>query len=312
MKRSLKLVATSCAICGTSDNSTELYAANFSPEDLNPEVFSARRLPDKIHFRIVRCRSCGLVRSDPTIDQDSLAELYGQSSQTYDAEVPNLQRTYLRYLDAAVRLLDNADSSRSHAGHLLEIGCGNGFFLEKALDYGFEQVTGIEPSRQAIEKSPPRVRDSIIQGVLRPGILPEAHFDMICMFQVFDHLSAPGAVLDECHKSLAQGGGILCLNHDVAAPSARLLGERSPIIDIEHTYLYSLATMSRIFSEHGFKPLRVGAAWNLVSLNSLSRLFPLPGNTKSRLLSFLARVPRLGRISRSLPLGNLYLIAQKV
>jgi SAM-dependent methyltransferase len=288
-----------------------VYAANFSPEDLNAEVFSARRLPDRIHFRMVRCRSCGLIRSDPTIDRDLLDDLYGKSRQTYDAEVPNLQRTYSRYLDYAVRRLDSADSAHSHKRHLLEIGCGNGFFLEKALGYGFQEVTGIEPSRQAVEKSPARVRDRIIHGMLLPGLLPQEQFDVICMFQVFDHLAAPGAALDECRRSLVAGGGVLCLNHDVAAPSARLLGERSPIIDIEHTYLYSRATICRIFADHGFRLLDVGTAWNLVSLNSLCRLFPLPGSLKRGLLSLLAHAPEISRIGGPLPIGNLYLIAQK-
>ena len=64
----LRLDATRCAICGTLDNALELYAANFTTNALNPEVFSARRLPDRLHFRLVRCLSCGLVRSDPVAD----------------------------------------------------------------------------------------------------------------------------------------------------------------------------------------------------------------------------------------------------
>jgi hypothetical protein len=59
--------ATCCAVCSTEGNSTVLYSANFSPEDFSPAVFSARRLPDRIHYRLVRCNSCGLDDSSVNI-----------------------------------------------------------------------------------------------------------------------------------------------------------------------------------------------------------------------------------------------------
>ena len=84
MNHNVTLNPTTCAICGSLDNANELYPANFSPLDFNPGIFSARRIPDKIHYRIVRCQKCGLVRSDPIIDLETLTDLYTQSIQTYD------------------------------------------------------------------------------------------------------------------------------------------------------------------------------------------------------------------------------------
>src|ERR1035437_10297848 len=94
MTQSVELRRTRCAICGTEGNAAELYPANFDPEALNPAVFSARRLPDRVHYRLVKCHACGLVRSDPVADYDVVAALYRQSSFDYGAEVPSLQRTY--------------------------------------------------------------------------------------------------------------------------------------------------------------------------------------------------------------------------
>jgi SAM-dependent methyltransferase len=311
MNRNPILVPTSCAICGVSEKSTEIYPANFSIQDFNPEVFSARRLPDKIHYRVVRCRACGLVRSDPIIDNDTLAELYTKSNLTYDDEVPNLMESYIRYLVRAIRYLDDKmESTLSSKRSILEIGCGSGFFLEKALDYGFEQVMGIEPSLQAVEKSSSRIRQNIICDIIRPGLLQPEQFDIICMFQVFDHIADPGSLLGECQKALKPGGVILCLNHDVSAFSARLLGASSPIIDIEHTFLYSKATIRRIFSDNGFIVRQVGSATNTCSLCHLFHLLPLPNDLKKSILSTLRR-HSVGKIKLSVRLGNLFLIAQK-
>ena len=51
----IDLVPTRCAICGAEGNAVELYPANLDFEAFNPSVFSARRLPDRIHYRMVKC-----------------------------------------------------------------------------------------------------------------------------------------------------------------------------------------------------------------------------------------------------------------
>jgi SAM-dependent methyltransferase len=303
MRRAVELRNTRCAICGTEGNATELYPANFDLEALNPAVFSARRLPDRIHYRLVKCSACGLVRSDPIADPALLAQLYHQSAFTYTDEVADLKRTYGRYL---ARL----DDYGARKDALLEIGCGNGFFLEQALVQGYRTVRGVEPSQAAVSQTAPALRGAILCDLMRPGLFGPAAFDVICLFQVFDHVPDPARLLDACLDTLRPGGLMLCLNHNVSAVSARLLGERSPIIDIEHTYLYSPTTMTRIFAAHGFRTLKVGSVKNQYSLRYLVRLLPLPAGLKGPALGWLQR-HTIGRLRLRVPLGNLFLIAQK-
>ena len=146
--------------------------------------------------------------------------------------------------------------------------------------------------------------------MLRPGLLPINTFSAICMFQTFDHISEPNMLLEECVRLLQPGGLILCLNHNVEAISSRILKEKSPIIDIEHTYLYSSKTIKWIFENHGLHVLEVGSALNIIRLYSLLRLFPMSQRFKQKLLNFVDRTP-LSQLRFSLPLGNLYIIAQK-
>jgi SAM-dependent methyltransferase len=298
----VSLLPTHCALCGAADQATELYPANFAMDAFTPAVFSARRLPDRIHYRMVRCEHDGLVRSDPVASPEDLARLYRASTFDYGDEIVALRRTYGRYLAKATRRGDHTA--------LLEVGCGNGFFLEEALAQGFTRVCGIEPSTDAAAQAAPAVRASIICDVLRPGLLPAEQFDVACAFQVVDHLAAPGAVLDEVWQLLKPGGALLCLNHNVAAVSARLLRERSPIIDIEHTYLYDPQTMRALLEAHGFTVERIGIVFNQYSLHYLARLLPLPRIVRRGLLTAL-RASRVGGLHLSVPLGNMYCIARK-
>jgi SAM-dependent methyltransferase len=299
----VELRATRCAICGSEGNATELYRASFDADAFQPAVFSARRLPDRLHYRQVKCRQCGLVRADPVAPPELVAGLYARSAVTYQDEIPDLKWTYGRYL-ARLQQLGAGNEA------LLEVGCGSGFFLEEARAQGYRTVRGVEPSREGVARASDAVRDQIVCDVMRPGLFAPAQFDVVCLFQVFDHISEPGIVLDECFSVLKPGGLVLAINHNVEAVSARLLGARSPIIDIEHTFLYSPATMSRIFSAHGFQIREVGAVHNRYSLHYLTRLLPLPGVVKRPLLDWLHR-HSIGRLRLSVPLGNLYLIAQR-
>src|SRR5688500_7327145 len=299
----VQLHATKCAICRISGNATELYPANLDFADFNPEVFSARRLPDRIHYRMVKCRACGLVRSDPVADAATLSDLYRQSTFDYGTEVANLRRTYGRYL----ALLDEFGV---HHGSLLEIGCGNGFFLEEARAHGYEDVRGVEPGAAAIARAAPEVRDRIVCDIMRPGLFTAETFNVVCLFQVFDHLPDPAGTLAEACRVLKPGGLALIYNHNIDALSAHILGERSPIIDIEHTFLYGLKTLGILARAHGFEIVKQGHALNDYSLRYLVRLVPMPGAIKRGMLKLLA-VTRLEQINFRVPLGNLFVIARK-
>jgi SAM-dependent methyltransferase len=299
----IHLRPTACAICATNGNATELYPANFTSSDLSPAVFSARRLPDRVHYRMVRCNSCGLVRSDPVADSDIVSQLYAESSFDYGAELDNLAATYGKYLKRLSRYISTKES-------LLEIGCGNGFVLREAMRLGYTNVRGVEPSRAAIESAPNGIRQKIVCSMMVPGLFPSETFDAVCLFQVLDHILDPVQLLKTCYQILKPGGVLLCLNHNVEAVSARLMKSRSPIIDIEHTYLYSPVTMARLLVKSGFQVRESKQVWNRYSLRYLSQLVPLPCSLKRRLLT-AADASLIGHISSWVPLGNLYSIAQR-
>jgi SAM-dependent methyltransferase len=299
----IPLKESPCAICGSPGNAETVYPANLGPDAFTSTVFSARRAPDRIHYRIVRCLECGLLRSDPVASVDVVSDLYTRSAFHYGAESTNLAHTYGRYL-AELERYGRATEA------LLEIGCGNGFFLEEARRHGYGVVRGVEPSADAVAHAPPALREAIVVDVMREGLFDEQSFDAICLFQVLDHLPDPAGVLKECLGLLRPGGLVLCLNHDVEALSARLLGERSPIVDVEHTYLFSKSTISHLLQGLGFRVRACGPVRNTYSLRYLSHLLPLPRQAKTPLLAALDAT-RLGHVRLSVRLGNLYAIAQR-
>ncbi|MDO8559665.1 MAG: class I SAM-dependent methyltransferase [bacterium] len=295
------MVQQNCALCERSDFAV-VYQENFDVQLLDEKIFSARRLPDRIHYRIVRCNRCGLIYSNPILEVEKINAWYRKSFVSYDAQVENLVRTYGHYLQQVARY--HAEKER-----LLEIGCGNGFFLDEAQRQGYAEVYGVEPGEKSVEKAPPELRPHILVDVIRPGLFPNEYFDVICCFQTLDHLPDPNAVLASCRGLLKKNGVALFFNHNVGAWSAKLLGRASPIIDIEHTYLYDKRTMRALFEKHGFTVREVNSAFNIHNLSYWVRLFPLPKKMKLFLLRLLQR-PGLD-VRLKMYAGNLVLFAQK-
>lgn len=238
-----------CAVC-ENNNYRVVYKANFNINNLTAKTFSARRIPDRIHYQIVKCKKCGLVYSNPILEYSEIEKLYKKSKYTYGEYEDDLNKTYGRYLK---KLVDKLPAKEK----LLEIGCGNGFFLQEAKKMGFEEVFGVEPGRETVIKASQEVKKNIIVDVFRKGQFQKDYFDVICIFQVLDHLTDPNSVLQECFRILKTGGSLICINHNVDAISAKILGEKSPIFDIEHTYLYNKKTLRQVFEKNKFKVLQV-------------------------------------------------------
>jgi SAM-dependent methyltransferase len=158
----------------------------------------------------------------------------------------------------------------------LEIGCGNGFMLEEAKLLGFRRVRGLEPSIDAISQAPKTVKKYIVNDILKEKTLSPSRFDLICLFQVFDHIPNPNEFLEICHKLLKPKGILVIMNHDVLSSSAKFLGERSPIFDIEHTYLYDKNTMRQILVNNHFRIRTIYSPQAIMTFRYIMRLLPLP------------------------------------
>jgi len=100
---------------------------------------------------------------------------------------------------------------------------------------------------------------------------------------------------------------ILLIHHDVGAWTNRLLGERSPVIDVEHIYLYDRHTMARLLAKNGFERIRVFGVRNRYPVYYWTSLAPLPNALKVPLVPKL-HDSRLGRATVAWNAGNLGIV----
>ncbi len=298
----MEFVPTQCAICRTSGNSDVVYEASLDESAFSVEVFSARRLPDRRFYQWVQCKSCGLLRSDPVLTID-LADLYKKSSFDYSSEVSGLKNAY-------VNITKKALSPHSPQGSVLEVGGGNGFYLEAALEAGFSSAHAVEPSIEAVSASRADIRENTIVDMMRPGLIKDNSHDVVAMFHVMDHLPDPLDTVKLCVAALKPGGTFVVAVHNFNSWSSRLLRSKSPIVDVEHTYLYTKSTVKKLFESAGLVDIKTGTYKNLYSLAYLVHLVPMPNPIKLALIKGpVGKI--LHRIKISVPLGNMWASGQK-
>lgn len=297
------MIKQDCAICGKNTQFEVLYKASFKTKQIDINRFSARRIPDRCHYRLVRCLGCGLIYSNPILEENKLKDLYTGSKLTYGTELENLKNTYGYYLDKILPLSPAKNN-------LLEIGCGNGFFLEEAKRLGVKNVWGVEPSVDAIIKADRKIKPFIKKDIFRKNLF-KINFDVVCFFQTLDHIVNPNEFLKDCRKILEKNGLIFCIVHNSDSAAVKLLGEKAPIFDIEHTYLYNKVTLRKIFERNMFEVIEVFDIKNEYSISYWISLLPI-GTFLKNIIKKTLRLFNCQNYCLKIKAGNIGLVARKI
>lgn len=303
------MVLISCAICNRSQKLIELYPETINIKKVNSGTFSARRTPDRTHYRLVKCLKCGLIFSNPILEPKKINRLYQKSFFSYSDESEYLKKTYRHYLEQAFHQLNIKGFKKIK---LLDIGCGNGFFLEEVKNnLGIKYVYGVEPSKSSAEKSARDIKSKIKISILKSSLFKKNVFDVICCFHTLDHITDPNEFLENCFKLLKKGGVVLFIVHNTDGLSVKLFGENSAIFDIEHIYLFNPKSLSAIFQKNGFKVINLFDVKNIYPLSYWLRMIPIPKSLKYILLKVL-EVTKIGGIPLSIKPGNIGILAKKL
>ncbi len=178
------------------------------------------------------------------------------------------------------------------------------------LAHGFRDVVGVEPSTAPIAAAKETIRPLLRHGLFRAQDFACRRFRLITCFQTLEHVYDPQALCRDAYALLREEGAVFFICHNRRAVSARMLGLKSPIFDIEHLQLFSPRSLHFLLQQAGFVDIRLHRVVNRYPLHYWLKLFPLPAYLKRRLLAALRRT-RLGSLPLALPVGNLAAIGYK-
>ena len=135
-------------------------------------------------------------------------------------------------------------------GKLLDVGCGDGFFLAAARDLGYE-VAGMEPHEGRAEQVVRRFGVTVERALIEQDSLPPSSFDVVYHCDLLAHFPDPVAALRSMMR-LLRPGGVLCFE-------VGILGGISPFwypligtIGLgQHLWLYSYKALYELFDQAG-------------------------------------------------------------
>jgi SAM-dependent methyltransferase len=187
-----------------------------------------RDLPGE--FTIVKCRTCGLMRTNPRPSQDTIGFYYPDDYGPYlGTQVRQTKPSsgIKKLLKPWVRRVFNFNSMKLPSlapGRMLEIGCASGAFLHQMAGQGW-QVQGVEFSQKAAQAAE-QLGYPVHAGPLETAPRPGEPFDLIVGWMVLEHRHDPIGGLKKLGEWAKPGAWLALSVPNAASQSFRFFKNR--------------------------------------------------------------------------------------
>lgn len=219
---------------------------------------------DRLHhvpgtFTLVECARCGFLYLSPRPDGVEIQRYYPRDYMPFRPALHE-ERSALRRLDRLVGLRKRCGVILRHKsdGHLLDIGCGTGDFLATMQSYQGWQVRGLEPQAEAVRRAREKYGLEVDQTFLDEASYPPGRFDVVTLWDVFEHVPRPWRSLGQIHEMLRPDGLVVIGLPNRDSMDARLFGPYWAGLDVPRHYsVFSAKHVTRLLLESGFRDPRV-------------------------------------------------------
>ncbi|NER80235.1 MAG: class I SAM-dependent methyltransferase [Leptolyngbya sp. SIO1D8] len=206
-------------------------------------------------FNSVLCGSCGTVRIDPYLNDESIADFYTHTyRRMYGLEV-DIEGSYDSYIATqssyAKKLIHTTSAFITSESRICEVGCGAGGGVKFWQEQGYDAV-GCDYDVSALEAGRKHGVKHLYDGnldSLKEG-LGEAKFDLIYLHHVFEHLDDPVQFLQDSREFLTPQGRLIVIVPDISRidqfghlPS---VGNLLMYLHVAHKYNFTVEGIKRL------------------------------------------------------------------
>lgn len=235
-------IEESCFICG---------ARNWKP------LYQTRDFLHDIEgmFWLLECANCKLVTIHPRLSNDKLDKYYPDDYIAYPSAIEDetkwhkradRQRGVRRRCDFSIQ-----ESGKS-TGTILDIGSATGIYLKAMQDKGWEAI-GLEPSEYAANYAQKHLNLNIIHGYLKEDTFQANQFDLVTLWDVFEHLPNPEETLQIIRKILKPGGVLLLTLPNSKSWDRHFFKNAWAGWDApRHFFIYNEECLTKLLAKHGF------------------------------------------------------------
>lgn len=200
-----------------------------------------------------RCGGCGVVYQHPRPTPATIGRLYPE--EEYPEYVPGLhtepplRRAVRRY---GLRKRCARVTRYVPAGRALDVGCATGDFAWEMGQQPGWAAFGIDISRGAVSYAHSQLGVKGGVAVLNAAPFADGSFDAITMWNVFEHVYDPRAVIAEAARLLRPGGVLVITHPNLDSIDRRLFGHTWIGYELpRHIYLFPSDLLRDLMAEYG-------------------------------------------------------------
>ncbi len=276
---------------------------------------------------VIKCKNCGLVWVDPSNQNELIKDFqsHRERSEAYsknvglaldrlnvrrEVEIGEMENRRINFADRINRINNVWNKSREGT-ILLEIGCGEGLFLEQARNFGFD-VIGIEPNKTTSMYAKDHLGLDVQTATLAEAEVQNDSIDIVVMFHVIEHLLDPNYEISKTGNLLKKAGLLVIETPNINSLPYKLMRGKWRQFIPDHYWFFSEKTISSLLNKHGFKVLQIKSIGKNVSIRFfLNRL----GRWNKALADFLGQFTRHLKIEKKTiyinPLDVMIVFAEK-
>ena len=186
-------------------------SVNLAPSEIACPVcrsLRARKPAVRLSYGAIgTCPDCGSGILEPRPSQQALSEIHG-TEEYFNHPYFELRRDITPGIRRALEA--RLDRIEAHTGQLtgkalLDVGCDIGHFVEHAQSTRGAKTIGIDVSERAVESGRARGRD-LRHGTLADVGLADGSIDVVCGFDVIEHVEDPRELVQEAARVLKPKG----------------------------------------------------------------------------------------------------------
>lgn len=208
-------------------------------------------------FTLWECQDCGLTRIEPLLDDEALgryyrSDYYGAGQRKFVGPVERvtcwLGEQRARQL---VRCWRSGIKTEYYPPRVLDIGCGRGALLRALAHLGCEchGVERVDFPEVTLDAGFYLYRQPLAELAFSP-----AHFDIVVLWHVLEHLSNPGAMITEVRRILRPGGLLALAVPNFASRQRHFFGPCWFHLDLpRHLHHFGLPMLDKGLEHRGFR-----------------------------------------------------------
>ena len=238
-----------CPLCG----SAHVLLFTIAKDYQNPH--------DEKAYYAYSCVPCQLLFQFPFPKAEDFDAIYPADYYAHvnDEAIPFLTRLLTSFLRGEKKLLSFVRPSLfpyfeeiKQSETVLDIGCGKGLFLDVLKAQG-KKTYGLEPDAHAVQILAEKGHQAM-QGETSYANYPDNFFDLVTMFQVFEHIEKPVETLHEIYRIIKPGGYFVLETPNIKSKLAKNANKWRSLELPRHVILHSPHSVNKLLKQEGFQP----------------------------------------------------------